>query len=511
MKPLWPHQAFGLSELDRVIAEGARRICLTSPTGGGKSRILFEHLAARPSAAVYTDRKMLMQQLSGGLSDNGFQFGLRAAGHEPRLLDDLQLCMVQTEASRVAKGREVHPCEYVYIDELHKNGGPTMQGLLERHRQAKADCVTIGFTATPLGIEHMADVLIVAGTNSELRKCGALVPAYHYGPDEPDTKWIGKVKVDEGECGIPNEKRMEFAHRVFGRVAENYAILNPDGLPAILFAPGVAESIWFAKTLTEAGIPAAHIDGKNCWLDGEEYKNDSDIRDEIARRSENGEIKIVCNRFVLREGIDWTWLYHGIFATVFGSLTSYIQAGGRILRAHPGLDHVVFQDHGGNWHRHGSLNTDREWNLEFNDRIVSGLREQRLRTKKDPEPITCPRCHAIRVSGAECFACGYRHTTKSRIVLQKDGTLREVRGDIFRRRRYLDPEQKITKEWSSRVRAVRNSKKATVQSMTFAQLEASFARDHNWLYPPREMESMPIRDIDFYRKVSEVPMERLRA
>ena len=501
---LWPHQKYALSELDRCIEDDFQDIIITSPTGGGKSRILFEHLSRQKSVAVYTDRRMLLKQLADGLTDNGHDFGIRAAGHDPRLLDDIQLCMVQTEHSRVSKGREIHPAKTIYVDEIHKNGGETMCGLIDKHRSAASDVVIVGLTATPLGVGHMADKLIVAGTNSELRECGALVPAYHYGPDEPDTKWIGKIVVGEGACGLPNDKRMEFAHRVFGRVIDNYHVLNPYQRPSILFSPGVKESIWFAKSLAENGISAAHIDGKNCWVDGEEHKNDANLRDEIAARSESGDIKVVCNRFVLREGINWPWLYHGIFATVFGSLTSYIPAGGRLLRSHPSLDSVVIQDHGGNWWRHGSLNSDREWNLEYTDRIVSGMREQRIRQKSEPEPITCPRCYALRLSGPECYSCGYRHQTKSRIVLQKDGSLREAKGDIFRRRRRLEPDARIRREWTSRVRAVKRSKKETVKRMTFSQLEVSFARDHNWQYPPRDLPSMPVNDIDWYRPVGEV-------
>ena len=505
MNSLWPHQQIAIEKTDARLASGVRRLCIASPTGMGKTRILFEHMEKQKSAAIYTDRKMLLSQLADGLKSSGLDFGYRASGHEPRLLDDYQLCMVQTEASRASKGRAIHPAHVVYIDELHKNKGDQMQGLLAKHDNARPEVAHIGFTATPLGIEHMVDELIVAGTVSEGRKCGALVPAYHYAPDEPDTKWIGKVVVGEGECGIQNTKRQEFAHRVFGRVLDNYHILNPEGRPAILFAPGVAESVWFAQTLTEAGIPSAHIDGKNCWVDGEEHKNDEAIRDEIGRRSKMGDIKIVCNRFVLREGINWPWLYHGIFATVFGSLTSYIQAGGRLLRAHSSLDSVVIQDHGGNWHRHGSLNEDREWKLEYTDRIVQGLRESRIREKREPEPIVCPKCHAVRLTGPECYDCGHRHSTRSRIVLQKDGSLREAKGDIFRRRRYLEPTDiDLKKEFKARVKAIQNSKRPTVQSMTFAQLEATFARDHDWKFPPREWPGMPVNDLDFYRRVADV-------
>ena len=506
MSRLWPHQNRCLNELAEAIASGQRKICVTSPTGGGKSRIVFEHIIrANEPISLYTDRVMLKEQLARNMTEAGLSFGIRAAGHEEDWAD-VQICMIQSEVSRCVKGgRTIHPAKQVIFDEAHKQVADTSIAIRELH----GDVIDIGVTATPLGIGHVYDHLIIAGTNSELRECGALVPAHTYGPDEPDTKWVGTVKVDDGECGIAKSKRMEFAKRVFGSVVEHYHQYNPEQRPALLFAPGVPEAMYFCEQLTEAGIPTAHIDGKNCVIDGQVVATSPEVRDEIAARSLNGDIKVVTNRFVLREGIDWPWIYHGIFATVFGSLTSYLQSGGRILRAHPSLDRVVIQDHGGNWWRHGSLNANRDWKLEYTDRIVAGLREKNIREKKEPEPIVCVKCGACRLSGATCAKCGYQYVQKSRVVLQKDGIMREMKGDIFRARRILSESQKIRDEWSGRVRAIRNSKKPTVQTMTFAQLDATFARDHNWQYAPRTCPSMPIKETDWFRPIKDVPMGEL--
>jgi superfamily II DNA or RNA helicase len=298
---------------------------------------------------------------------------------------------------------------------------------------------------------------------------------------------------------------MEYAHCVFGRVFEHYFRLNPDQLPALLFAPDVAGSRFFAQELTRRGVRTGHIDGEGIWLDGEELDNTPENRQMLADQSETGDLPIVTNRFVMREGIDWPWIYHGIFATVFGSLTSYLQAGGRLLRAHPSMDHVIVQDHGGNWWRHGSLNSDREWDLGYNDRIMSGLREKKLREKKEPEPICCPQCFALRFQGKTCPQCGYQHAGRVRSVLQKDGTLKEMKGDIYRRRRTISSSEGLQKEWASRIRAIRKSRKDTVRNMTFAQAEVAFARDHNWQYPPHDWPEMPVKEADWFRPVQEVP------
>lgn len=324
---LWPHQERAIAEILQAVDSGSRNICVTSPTGGGKSRIILEQIkSAGYGVSLYTDRRMLLSQLSADLEREGIDYGIRAAGHEPALLRSIQLSMMQTEGSRSLDGnREVHPSGLVIIDEAHKMAGSTMMALDEEHLRLKPKRVKIGTTATPLGIGHFYDKLIVAGTNTELRQCGALIPAKHYGPDEPDMKWIGKVAVDGGECGIVNARRTEFAHMVFGRVLEHIPIYNPELRPMLLFAPGVEQSKWFAQELTRHGIPSAHIDGSEIWVDGDNLDPTDDNRKMIADRSKDGDLKCVCNRFVMREGINWPWLYQGIMATVFGSLTSYLQ------------------------------------------------------------------------------------------------------------------------------------------------------------------------------------------
>jgi len=492
-------QQSALDELTQAVNSGFRAICMTGPTGCGKSRCMSLQTERARRVVVYTHRRMLFDQLSNVLTSHGIEHGLRAAGHERRLLEDKQLAMIQTEGSRMDSDYELHECDQYHVDEIHVNSGGTMQAIAEKHQEQGA--VGIYWTATPLGIGHMADKLITIAKTSELRKIGALVPAYHYGPDEPDMKWIKSIKIDEGECGIPQAKRGVFAKRVFGRVVEHYKRLNPSGSPTILFAPGVKESIWFAQQLTDAGISAAHIDGQNVWLDGEEVASSSELREEIRDRCQSGDIKIVCNRFVLREGIDWPWLEHGILATVFGSLTSYIQSCGRLLRASPstGKTKSVIQDHGGNWWRHGSINSDWEWDLGDDNRTKSGERKRRLQEKKDPEPIVCPSCGACRLSGPLCHSCGHRHTTKSRPVLQKDGSLREMKGDIYRKPRRAEKDSNVAVQWESRVRAICRSQKDTVKNMTAAQLEANLARENNWIYPPLGLRHMPTDDADWFR------------
>jgi superfamily II DNA or RNA helicase len=503
----WPHQIKAVADTLAAIAEGKRRLVITSPTGGGKTRIaqrLIEGwLDEGLRVALYTNRKLLIEQLARVLDKAGLAYGVRAAGHKVDLGHPLQICSIQTEHTRRRKW-DRFPAQRVIVDECHLQTGPAAQRIFAAH--AADGAAVIGLTATPLGLGAMYDHLIIAGTNGELQACGALVPVIHYGPDEPDLRALKKLREGE-DLTARQQRQVMMTPTLFGRVVDWYRRLNPDGKPTILFAPGVPESLWFAQEFSKAGIPAAHIDGEEVWFNGRFYESDEAARREVLEESRCGGIKALCNRFVLREGIDAPWLCHGIFACAFGSLQSYLQSGGRLLRAHPGIQAVTVQDHGGNWWRHGSLNADREWHLDYTPEIVAGLRADRFRQRQETEPCRCPQCACILICG-RCSGCGLevkRHL-RARPVVMADGTLKELRGDIYKPRR-VTRRPDAAQVWEKMYWRARSEK----WNATFNQAAVIFARENNWAWPPRDLPLMPTDPLDWYRLVKDVPRERLIA
>ncbi len=526
---LWLHQCRAISDILAAIKAGWRRICLTSPTGGGKTaimaRLASNYLWRDLKVVLYTNRRLLVDQLSANMESFGLYHGIRAAGHDHRLEEDLQIASIQTEGSRVLKsGRwQLHEADLVLIDEAHCNGGKVARTIMTMHGAHGAACV--GFTATPIGLGDIYNHLIVAGTNSELRACGALVAADHYGPDEPDLKQIGRVALAQGKDLTEKQNiKAIMVPGIFARVYQEWKRLY-QATPAILFGPGVAESLWFAEEFHKKGETAAHIDSKEVWINGKTYRQCQNARQDALEGSRSGSIRLLSNRFVLREGVDCPWLHHGIFATVFGALQSYLQAGGRLLRAYPGMRRVIIQDHGGNWHRHGSLNADRQWDLAQRAGMIAGMREERLRAKKcwrcgaplvpgsngfckacgainESEPARCPQCQRI-ILGYKC-PCGFeiQPGKKSRPVVQSDGTLKEMTGDIYQPRR-LSRKPNNAKIWEKMYYRSRRA------GRTFRAAEALFAKENNWFYPPRDLPLMPIEIGDWFRKVRDVPVERL--
>ena len=520
MSSLWDQlQDRALGQIAEAMADGYRKILITAPTGFGKTRLMQQVLGWGYPAALYTDRRLLLEQLHGRLGQSGFQMGIRASGWKHNVLPDIQLAMIQTEHSQVidAESRRHHNARLVLFDEAHRLKADQAKALRELHIEDGA--TLIGLTATPVGLgaqvtidedgnetreDPLYDKLVVAATMSECRKVGALLPADHYAPSEPDMRGMEKHRMPTGDYS-GSEMRKKFCRPVvFGSVLREWRRLNPDQEPTILFGPDVAGSKWFHDQFVEEGISAAHIDGEDVLINGEHFESTREVREELLGDFRRGEISILCNRFVLREGIDVPEIKHCIFATAMGSVTSYIQAGGRALRSHPSMDRITIQDHGGNWHRHGSLNSDREWRLDDTEKSIRQRRNGQLERKEQDEGIACPECFAIRREGKTCPNCGHVSHGKSRVVIQQDGTLKQMRGDIYKPRK-TDTKPENEKDWINTLFQFANAK----SRKTFNQAAAYYALEHNGLRPDPSWPFAPQDEMDGASHVTRAKISEL--
>lgn len=500
-------QARAFGELVAAIMGGERRVCLYGPTGFGKTRLMVRAIewAVQQGwqVAMFTNRRLLCSQIKGVLESHGITPGMRAAGYDRALLRPVQLCMTQTEGSRVfdLEQRELHDAQLVLIDEAHIQKGGTMDRIMREYEAKNA--TVVGLTATPLDLGDLYSHLVAGAKLSECFACGALVRADTYAPDEPDLKNIRKYQIGVDLSETDNRKAI-MRPGVAGRVFDHWKRTNLDGEPTIGFGPDVAGSLFFAEEFHKRGVRAAHIDGGDVWLDGEWIgRQNEDAREYVLSEVRAGRC-VVWNRYVLREGIDLPELRHGILATVFGSLSSYIQSCGRLLRSCDGKTHAVIQDHGGNWHRHGSINSDREWSLSLTNHRAVGERAERLRQKKELEPVICPDCGICRWPSSDpCPKCGHISTKFSRIVVQANGDLKPVSGNIYRRR-VTKEKSDTAKRWE---RYYFGQQRA---NRTFNQAYAWFFHEEGY-WPPRNLPLMPKEDQDWFRKIKDVPRDRLIA
>lgn len=527
----WAHQTFGVSEAVRRIEGGETRLCLTSPTGGGKSlmiqRLLEWAVQREWRGAVLTNRKLLTAQLSRGLNANGIHLGVRASEFESWEDSDapVQVCSVPTEVARVLKGREramkrlateeqahrdhrLAPAELAIVDEAHMNKADRTIEILNEYRE-KFNAVIVGVTATPLGIGQIYDSLIVAGKTSELRECGALVKADCFEPAVIDLPKIRRSKQE-----IFTQKQMDDAvkavwtQHIVGHIFTHWKGLNPDARPTLGMAPGVKESVGLATEFYQRGVNAAHIDSNGIYVDGEYYRTTKqEDRDEVFEKSKGGEVPVIFNRFVLREAIDLPWLEHLVLCTPIASVLSFVQTVGRVLRASPSTNkaRAIVTDHANSIRTHGSpnLDRDRDWMQYFHEDADKLQRDRQdyLRDpeRKPPEPITCPECGRMRAKGPTCPQCGYQHTASVRRVIQESGTLVAVTGDVFPRRtiRMKPDTVQLWVKTYHRMKNARNPK-------SFRQALALFKYENHY-DPPRDLPLMPKNPRDFSRKIKAVP------
>lgn len=482
------------------------RVCVQSPTGSGKSICFADLLLDDEPQLLVTHRRILLDQLSRVLTDAGVPHGFRAAGR-PRQPDaPIQLAMAQTELAKAFKGKrewKLHPCTRIHWDELHTQTGAATQTICEAYVNQGATLV--GWTATPSNIAHLVDELYEAVTVEQLITDGYLVPPVIYTPDGPSFEKL--EAIEPGVGGEYSEKQIETVwtpKAIVARVLDNYFVTNPLRKPSILFAPGVRHSLWFAQQFRATGVSAAHIDGNQVWVDGKFYDSDSKARADVFERHKAGDIRVICNRYCLREGWDAPWIEHVILATIFGSRSSFVQSAGRGLRTYEGKTRCTFQDHGGNFWRFPPLDSDEPWDMGAPHRAMQQAYADKRREGGAPEPIVCRRCNAMRMSGPICPECKWRSEMRARVVTQLDGTLVLVEGPVYKRPEPKAPptDAKIWERyfWGSRKHSRR----------TFNQVHRWLCKQEARTDFPRSLPLMPKSSEDWSLPVSQVPFDRLR-
>jgi superfamily II DNA or RNA helicase len=499
------YQQLGNDALRKHLKKGQTSTCMVSPTGSGKTVMIADLLMDKRPQMLLTHRRILLEQTSQVLTDFGIDHGLRAAGHGTNFKAPIQLALVNTEYLKTHKSKKWprHNPEILHIDERHAMTGD-MTRTVELNYMAKG-ASSVGWTATPNELGGICDHLIQVVTVPELISTGHLMQPVVFGPDMPDMKKVEKVKrQSNGDFSRAGMAKVWHPAMIFGRVLTHYRAVQRDGCGTILFAQGVKESLWFAERLSGQGVKAAHIDGDNVWVDGEFHKSDAAKRAEVFARVDSGEIKVLCNRFVLREGFNLPKIGHCILACVFGSRSSYVQSVGRVLRPYPGRSNAVIADHGGNWLLHPAIDSGAPWEMKESQRVLAQDRVEKIRTKRVQEPIACPKCHCIRATGDTCPHCGHRTTKKSRLVVQVDGTLRLVSGAAFPQRvvrRQPDDADVWKRVYFGALRHHPDH--------TFQQIYSYYALKNNWRWLPRDLPLMPQRSRHWFRRVGEIKKHEL--
>lgn len=372
-----------------------RRVLIVLPTGGGKTAIasfMTSESAARGKRVYFNCHRFeLVEQTSRTWRKYGIEHGFIAAGR-PRVVRFANICSIDTLKNRLMTTPEPDVCIW---DECHHLGAAGWQLIMD----AWPNAYHIGLSATPWrldgsGMGRQFDTMVEGPTSAWLMERGHLSQYEIFAPNPPDMKGARTDKAGEWSKREAS-KRMDMPKRTGDIVA--HWNKHARGLRTIAFAVNVADSLEIVRRFNEAGIPAAHLDGKT----------EDGVRERAIQDFAAGRILILSNVALFGEGFDLSAIAQTdvtidclIDAAPTKSLSAVLQRWGRVLR--PKDYPAIILDHAGNSNTHGFPDDEREWTLADRERSGRGGSAPAgppppytctcFRQIKRPLPANCPHC-----------------------------------------------------------------------------------------------------------------------
>ena len=410
------YQIKSINELREAIRSGHRRLILQAPTGSGKTQCACEIIrlaeAMGKRTLFVTHLRELILQGARKLREYGINPGVIMAGEEPAQERLTQVASIQTIWARAFRRTrmDLPGADIVIIDEAHASASNSYQKLIQSYPGA----IILGLTATPIrsdgkGLGDTYTHMVRTASVRELTEQGFLVPLNYFSPSVPD---LTGVKVTAGDYNKGQLEKAMDKVKLVGDVVENWARIA-DNRPTVVFASGVRHSIHIRDAFLAAGIPAVHLDAST----------PKDARECIIERFNAGEVQVLCNVGVLKEGSDIPRLACCVLARPTKSLGCYIQMVGRVMRPFPGKKDAQMIDHSGCFYEHGRIADHEDWVLERG----TGMRDRAAAKKKAKgKEITCSSCKFVYHGYEFCPNCGNKPKDYGKGIEYRDGYLHEV-------------------------------------------------------------------------------------
>ena len=389
---------------------------LQAPCGSGKTLMASHFIAMRRAhkqekAIVFAHRREIVTQTAGKLEAAGLTPEIIMAGHAPNPWANVWVASVDTVWAAHKRGQSFPEAQLVVIDECHSGIlAPRYQKIIEHYKAHGA--VLLGMTATPMGKDGVGlgsvfSSMVRTPDTPWMIENGYLCPPIYRIGEAPE---VDELKLK----GYTDKQIEEIMDRkvLIGDVVENWLLYAKDRA-TIVFASGVKHSMHLVEEFIAAGVRAVHIDGET----------PNEIRDDVYRKSQSGEIQVICNAQVYVEGTDFPWINCVVDACLTYSLTRYLQKLWRAGRAFPGKTDFLVLDHANNVWRHGRLELPRNWEL-----TAGKVQQEKLsKERKDVEraQIKCKICGFLLL-GPVCQHCGAMMERKGRAENFLPGLLIEM-------------------------------------------------------------------------------------
>lgn len=430
---LRPYQADFFNAIRRSISTGHRRIMCVAPCGSGKSILIAKVIqsAAKKNNTVLVlcHRREIIDQLTERLAP----YPNAAVG------------MVQTITRRLSDMPEP---SIIIIDEAHTAKSASYLRILEHFSNSYA----LYFTATPQrtdgkGFADIADDMVDSVSVRWLIDNGYLTPFEYYAPKTLlDT---AELTVKQGEYDGKQATALLDKPKIYGDVLTCYH-KYADGMKTIVYCSSVEHSERTASAFNDAGIPAAHIDGKTPKQE----------RAEIVRKFRTGEITVLCNYSLIIEGFDVPDAGCVICLRPTQSLIVHIQSVMRCMRIADGKTRAAILDMVGNYERHGLPDDKHEWTLQGREKRTRQTEQNTVKAR------TCEKCFRTYAgNGKICPYCGHDNgKTRQEIEADERAELERVTAENRKQKR-MEVGKARTLEELQRIARERNYARGWVYAM----------------------------------------------
>lgn len=369
-------------EAIRALLTAKRRpsVCVVLPTGGGKTRLGAEMIAACVAkggrAWWAVNRYEVADQAFDALTARGLRCGMVCASSAkaPQPYASIQ---VGTFQSLIARDLTL-PANLIIFDECHHAGAKTFAEYVNRYPSVPL----IGLTATPergdgKGLGGMFEEIVVGARVKQLIELGHLVSANLIRPGR---------KLRSGEIAQrPVDAWMQHAWRA--------------GQPmprTVVFSPSVLIAEEHAEQFRMQGIPAVMVEGNTD--PGKRRQAFADLR--------SGKVPVLCNVYIATEGFDIPAIECVTLARGCGAAGTYLQMVGRGLRPFEDKTACTVLDLQGISWDHGHPEDDRTYSLTGRGISEPGAAEPTVTqayckvcsAALGPDDLTCPICGMERAA-----------------------------------------------------------------------------------------------------------------
>lgn len=360
---LRPHQ---YKTIKAVLRARERSICIVEQTGAGKTHeamVLAKALAEVGAKVVFLARlDLLLSDVYERFTRAGIRTGIIQASRPEDPDARVQVVSIQTILMR----GNLPEADFVFIDECHCAPARSVKALLGLYENAKI----IGLTATLWRMDNadfrgLFDRMIVGRSVKQLIKEGVLVPCEVRTPHPDDATMKGLI----------------------GHPIAAYKHWTPDTL-AVVFAENVAHAKQVVADANAIGISAELMVGSTARR----------TRKQILARFYARRTLLLVGVGVFKEGFDAPPIETVILGRKFKSMTEYLQACGRGMRAFSGKPRCTILDlYGSTKVCGGPPDHPRSWTLDGSGAVQDSTHADAKVCEecgRDFRGADCPRCNA---------------------------------------------------------------------------------------------------------------------